>query len=67
MSEEETDLEYVPPVLSLVVQPLVQHLHDLHKVISERSDSDEPEISHLRAVSRFRRKVLKAGAVTHWL
>ena len=32
--EERERLEDVAPVLSLVVQPLVEHLDDLHKVVS---------------------------------
>lgn len=29
-------LEDVPPVLSLVVQPFIQHFHYLHEIVSEK-------------------------------
>ena len=41
-----TDLEDVPPVLALVVQPLVQHLHHLDKLVLR--------IRHLRNLVHLR-------------
>lgn len=52
----DAHLEDMPPILALVIEPLVQHLHDLDKLVSARSTSAPPVPD-----------VLMGDIITHWL
>lgn len=58
-----TDLEHVSPVLALVIEPLIEHLHDLDKVVP---DHDQPQHAYEQLLAP--RQIYRGGRKqTHWL
>jgi hypothetical protein len=41
----ETHLEDMSPVLALIIEPFVHHLHDLHKVVPEEISTEKVVLS----------------------